>query len=131
MTMTMTASIESETRVDCVHLADGKIVRLAGALDGDDVASVRKALLTPLPHGCTDVVVDAGLVTAISDDVVAVLIAAPVWAETEGGRFFLSQSSSALDETLEELDLVDLLPRLSAGPAAGRGRVPGSRRSSH
>lgn len=110
--MTMTASIDTTSQVDCVHLADGKIVRLAGPIGTDDVTALRQVLLAPLDHGCRDVVVDAGHVTSISDEAVAVLIAAPVWAETEGGRFFLSQSSPALDAALRELDLVDLLPRL-------------------
>jgi anti-anti-sigma regulatory factor len=125
--MTMTAFVETEVRVDCVHLSDGKVVRLTGALGPDDVVELRETLLMPLEHGCTDVVVDAGRVTAISDEVVAVLIAAPVWVETQGGRFLLSASSPAFDQTLEELDFVDLLPRL--GGSAARARVPSPRRS--
>jgi anti-anti-sigma regulatory factor len=110
--MTMTASIDRTVQVDCVHLADGKLVRLAGAIGADDVAALRGALLAPLDHGCRDVVVDAGHVSGISDEAVAVLIAAPVWVDTEGGRFLLAASSPALDAALRELDLVDLLPRL-------------------
>jgi anti-anti-sigma factor len=123
--MTMTAFVETEIRVDCVHLADGKIVRLTGDLGPDTAAEVRDALLMPLEHGCRDVVVDAGRVTAISDEVVAVLIAAPVWVETQGGRFLLSASSPQVDETLQELDVVELLPRL--GESRPRARVPGPR----
>lgn len=124
--MTMTAFVETEVRVDCVHLADGKIVRLTGALGPDDLVHLREVLLMPLQHGCKDVVVDAGRVTAISDEVVAVLIAAPVWVETQGARFLLSASSPAVDQTLEELDFVDLLPRL--GESAPWARVPSPRR---
>lgn len=123
--MTMTAFVETEVRVDCVHLADGKIVRLSGALGVDDLADLREKLLMPLEHGCKDVVVDAGRITAISDEVVAVLIAAPVWVETQGGRFLLSASSPAFDSTLEELDFVDLLPRL--GQSAPWATVPAPR----
>jgi anti-anti-sigma regulatory factor len=123
--MTMTAFVETEVRVDCVQLADGKIVRLMGALGPDDITDLREVLLMPLQHGCKDVVVDAGRVTAISDEAVAVLIAAPVWVETQGGRFLLSASSPSFDRTLEELDLVDLLPRL--GESAPWARVPGPR----
>jgi anti-anti-sigma regulatory factor len=125
MAMTMTAFVETEVKVDCVQLADGKIVRLTGVLGPEDVVDVRDVLLMPLEHGVTDVVVDAGRVTSISDEVVAVLIAAPVWIETQGGRFLLSASSPSFDRTLEELDFVDLLPRL--GASAPRTRVPGPR----
>ena len=123
--MTMTAFVETDVRVDCIHLADGKIVRLTGALGPDDIDDLRKVLLMPLGHGCKDVVVDAGQVTAISDEAVAVLIAAPVWVGTQGGRFLLSASSPAFDQTLEELDFVGLLPRL--GESAPWARVPGPR----
>jgi anti-anti-sigma regulatory factor len=119
-TMTMTASIETQTQVECVHLSDGKLIRLAGSVGDDELSSLRDALLTPLPHGCRDVVVDAGDLTSITDDALAVLVAAPMWADTEGGRFFLSRSSAALDETLRDLGLVDLLPRL--GPTMPKPR---------
>jgi anti-anti-sigma regulatory factor len=123
--MTVMAFVETDVRIDCMQLADGKIVRLAGALGPEHVVELREVLLMPLEHGVKDIVVDAGRVTAISDEVVAVLIAAPVWIETQGGRFLLSASSPAFDQTLDELDLADLLPRLGQ-PAPWLG-LPGPR----
>ena len=110
--MTVDAVLETEGQVSCSHLADGKLVRLSGAMSADHVSQLRLALLMPLPQGCRDVVVDAGDVTHVDDDVLGVLLAAPAWAGDHGGRMLLSRSSAALDEVLTELDLMDDLPRL-------------------
>ena len=49
--MTMTAFVETDVRVDCIHLADGKIVRLTGALGPDDIDDLRKLPIRLVPRG--------------------------------------------------------------------------------
>ena len=110
--MTVDAVLETEGRVSCSHLADGKVVRLSGAIGGRHASQLRLALLMPLPEGCRDVVVDAGEVTHVDDEALSILLAAPAWAGDHGGRMLLSRSAAALDEILDELDLMDDLPRL-------------------
>ena len=109
-----TATLEATGHVDCVHLADGLLVRLGGTLTTTELPELRDALLTPLDEGCRDVVVDAGEVTAINDEAVAVLLAARVWAEDHGARMLLSRTAPALESTLEELAITGALPRLAA-----------------
>jgi anti-anti-sigma regulatory factor len=109
-----TATLEATGHVDCVHLADGLLVRLGGTLTGSQLPELRDALLTPLEDGCRDVIVDAGDVTAINDDAIAVLLAARVWAEDHGARMLLSRTAPALESTLEELQITGALPRLGA-----------------
>jgi anti-anti-sigma regulatory factor len=111
-----TATIEAYGHVDCVHLADGKLVRLTGALTGEQLPALRSALLSPLDEGCRDVVVDAGEVTAVDDDAVAVLLAARIWADDNGARMLLSRSAPSLESTLEDLQISGALPRLSTLP---------------
>lgn len=113
--------------VQCSHLSDGKLVRLSGVIGEDELAGLRLALLTPLPDGCRDVVVDAGDVEEIDDAAVAVLVAAHDWSERFGARLLLSRSADALDRVLDELDMAELLPRLGTRPARASGRVPGPR----
>lgn len=123
--MTVDAVLEVEGQVTCSHLADGKMVRLSGAIGARHVSQLRLALLMPLPEGCQDVVVDAGEVTHVDDDVLSILLAAPVWAGDHGGRMLLSRSAPALDEVLKELDLMDDLPRLRPlGQTTGPALVP-------
>jgi len=109
-----TATLEATGHVDCVHLADGLLVRLGGTLTSTELPELRDALLTPLDEGCRDVVVDAGEVTAIDDEAIAVLLAARVWAEDHGARMLLSRTAPALESTLEELAITEALPRLAA-----------------
>jgi anti-anti-sigma regulatory factor len=109
-----TAMLEATGHVDCVHLADGMLVRLGGTLTGPQLPELRDALLTPLAEGCRDVVVDAGDVTAINDDAIAVLLAARVWAEDHGARMMLSRTAPALELSLEELEITGALPRLGS-----------------
>jgi anti-anti-sigma regulatory factor len=111
-TMT-TATLEATGNVESMHLADGMLVRLTGAVATDQVAGMRLALLMPLPDSCRDVVVDAGDVTDLCDEALAVLLAARTWAEDHGARFLVSRSAPAVDDALEALDLADALPRLS------------------
>lgn len=116
--MTVQALSGPRAAVDFTDLADGRLVRLSGALTQGDVPALRFALLTPLPPGCRDVVVDAGAVNDIDDDALAVLLAAPVWADSCGGRLRVSRSSVVLDAVLATLGLEEMLPRLSDLPAA-------------
>lgn len=109
-----TATLDVTGEVDCVHLSDGLLVRLAGALSEAQLPGLRRALLTPLAHDCRDVVVDAADVTAIDDSALAVLVAGRVWAEASGTRFLISRSAAPLDERLVELGVEDAFPRLSA-----------------
>ena len=109
-----TATLEATGHVDCVHLADGMLVRLGGTLNEQDLPQLRDALLVPLEDSCRDVVVDAGELTAINDDAIAVLLAARVWAEDHGARMLLSRSAPALESTLEELEITNALPRLGS-----------------
>jgi len=115
-----TATLEATGHIDCVHLADGMLVRLGGTLSSVELPQLRNALLAPLDEGCRDVVVDAGEVTAINDEALAVLLAARIWAEDHGARMMLSRSAPALESTLEELAITGALPRLSAMPAQRR-----------
>src|SRR3954465_8897418 len=110
--MTTTAPVATQTPVDCVQLADGKLVRLAGRIGPDEVSALRRALLTPLVRRCRDLVVDAGQVESMTDDAVAVLLAATEWVAVDGGRFLLSCASPELEATLRELGIEGLLPRL-------------------
>jgi anti-anti-sigma regulatory factor len=125
--MTVDAVLETQGQISCSHLADGKIVRLSGAIGARQLSQLRLALLMPLPEGCQDVVVDAGEVTHVDDDALSILLAAPAWAGDHGGRVLLSRSAPALDEVLEELDLMGDLPRLRPldhQPAAALVPVP-------
>jgi anti-anti-sigma regulatory factor len=109
-----TATLEATGHVDCVHLADGLLVRLGGSLTSSQLPALRDALLTPLAEGCRDVVVDAGELTGLNDDVLAVLLAGRVWAEDHGARMLLSRTAPALESTLEELEITGALPRLGS-----------------
>jgi anti-anti-sigma regulatory factor len=106
--------METAGAVNCVHLADGKLVQLSGRIGQQELTSMRLALLTPLPDDCRDVVVDAGEVEDVDDAAVAVLVAAREWAATAGARLLLSRSAPALDRVLDELDMTDEIPRLGA-----------------
>jgi anti-anti-sigma regulatory factor len=99
--------------VNCVHLADGKLVQLSGRLGRAELPALRLALLTPLFEDCRDVVVDAGEVESVDDEAVAVLVAAEEWARYAGARLLLSRAAPALEQALIGLDLADRIPRLS------------------
>ena len=109
-----TATIEAFGHVDCVQLADGKLIRLTGSLTSEQLPALRSALLSPLDETCRDVVVDAGEVTAVDDDALAVLLAARVWADDHGARLLLSRSAAPIESKLEELEITGALPRLGA-----------------
>src|SRR3954470_15911145 len=103
----MTAALERTGYVTTSHLADGRIVQLSRAFGLDELGSLRTAFLSPLPSHCRDVVVDGGAVTEITDEAVAVLLAACMWADQHGARFLLSRSSEALDDILDEIGVYE------------------------
>ena len=100
--------------VNCVHLADGKLVQLSGRIGHEELPALRLALLTPMFDDCHDVVIDAGEVVAIDDDAIAVLMAAEEWASHAGARLLLSRVAPALEQALAELDFSDRIQRLAA-----------------
>jgi anti-anti-sigma regulatory factor len=115
--------IETSGQVVTSLLTDGMIVRLCGDVADSTVAVLRDTLLTALPAGCRDVVVDAGEVTSITSGALAVLFAGWAWAEEHDGRFLLSRTSAAFDAVLADHGVPDELPRLTPLPtAAGTDR---------
>lgn len=108
-----TQSIERPGCVETIALGDGCIVRLTGALDDTQVEPLRAALLTPPPPHRQDVVVDAGMVTDVTDAALAVLLAAGEWVAQHGRRFLVSRTSPAIDAALAATGLADSLPRLA------------------
>ena len=108
------ATIEATGHVESTRLADGLLVRLGGPMTAHLLPELRDALLSPLGEGCRDVVVDAGELTTVDDDALAVLLAARVWAEEQGARMLLSRTAPCLEATLEELQITGALPRLGA-----------------
>ena len=109
----MTAMLVETGRVASTQLADGFLVQLGGDLGEDHVAELRSTLLVAIPDGCRDVVVDAGEVTDIDFDALAIVFAAWAWAEDQGARFLLSRASHAFESALEFYGVSDALPRLS------------------
>ncbi|HSP39530.1 MAG TPA: STAS domain-containing protein [Frankiaceae bacterium] len=103
-----------EPSVRAYRSGDGLVVRLSGVLDGQAVPELRRELLAPLPAACVQVLVDAGAVTAVDDDALAVLLAGSSWARTAGARFSLSAVSLSVAEQIEALELVSSLPVLNA-----------------
>jgi ABC-type transporter Mla MlaB component len=88
------------------------VVRMAGALLGEQLPALRRALLSPLTPSCRDVVVDAGDVSEVDAGVPALLIEARDHAMRAGARLRLSRSSWALDHALLGADLLEAVPRL-------------------
>lgn len=106
----------SEPVVRAHRLGDGLVVRLSGVLDGQAVPALRRELLAELPADYADVLVDAGSVTSLDDDVLAVLVAGSSWARSAGCRFALAAVSPSVAEQIDILDLESALPVLgSAG----------------
>ena len=54
----MTAMAIETSAVTSTRMADGLLVRLAGELGTETLTDLRSTLLSPLPDGCRDVVVD-------------------------------------------------------------------------
>jgi len=112
--MTVQAIDSTVGTVNCVHLADGKLVQLSGRIGHEELPALRLALLTPLFDDCHDVVIDAGDVVAIDDDAIAVLVAADEWASYSGARLLLSRAAPVVEQALDELGFSDRLARLYA-----------------
>ena len=111
--MSVQATDPTTGTVNCVHLADGKLVQLSGRLGRAELPALRLALLTPLFDDCHDIVIDAGEVVSVDDEAIAVLVAAEEWATYAGARLLLSRSAPAVEQALAALDLTDRIPRLS------------------
>ncbi len=111
--MSVQAIDPSAGTVNCVHLADGKLVQLSGRIGREELAALRLALLTPLFDYCRDVVIDAGDVVAVDDEAVAVLVAAEEWATYAGARLLLSRAAPVLEQALADLDFANRIPRLT------------------
>ena len=114
----MTAMAIDTAAVNRTRMADGLLVRLAGEFGADQVAQLRSVLLAALPAECRDVVVDAGDVTDIALESLAVVFAGWAWAEESGARFLLSRTSPAFEAALAANGVADDLPRLTALPSA-------------
>ena len=117
---TFAANVTSD--VSTIVTEDGILVRLAGPLDADSAPQLRTALLSTRPAGCDDVIIDAGGVTTVDDDALAVLLAAGAWAVDTGARLGFSRMSDCLREEISMLDISMLLPMLA--PAGERVARP-------
>ena len=106
-------ALETSGQVATSLLTDGMIVRLSGDVSTGSISTLRDTLLTVLPAGCHDVVVDAGEVTSIDPTALAVLFAGWAWIEEHDGRFLLSRTSHAFEDALVENGVADDLPRLT------------------
>ena len=114
----MTAMAIETGAVTRTQLADGLLVQLSGELGYEQLAELRATLLAPLPADCRDVVVDAGDVTAVEFDALAIVFAAWAWAEDHGARFLLSRTSENFDAFLADNGVSEDLPRLSELPSS-------------
>ena len=114
----MTAMATETAAVTSTRMADGLLVQLSGELGSEQLTEMRTTLLSPLPADCRDIVVDAGEVTDVDFDALAVLFAAWAWAEEQGARFLLSRTSHEFDSFLADNGVADDLPRLSELPSA-------------
>ncbi|MDX6228239.1 MAG: anti-sigma factor antagonist [Frankiales bacterium] len=108
--------------VVATHTVDGVLVRLDGAFDADSGPQLRTALLSVRPAGCDDVIIDAGGVTTVDDDALAILLAAGAWAVDTGARLGFSRMSDCLRDEIAALDISMLLPMLA--PAGERVARP-------
>lgn len=110
--------------VATVYTQDGVLVRLGGSFDADSVPQLRSALLTTRPAGCDDVIIDAGGVSKVDDDALAVLLAAGAWAVDTGARLGFSRMSDVLRDEIANLDISMLLPMLApAGQRVDRPKL--------
>lgn len=120
--MTVQATDVVTGTVNCMELADGKLVQLCGRIGQGEMSALRLALLSPLFNGCRDVVIDAGDVVAIDDEAIAVIAAAEEWATYAGARMLLSRATPVVEHALAELGFTDRIRRLS--DLAGHERQP-------
>jgi anti-anti-sigma regulatory factor len=122
MSNPMFVATQPSTDVVSLFTEDGVLVRLDGALDAACAPQLRTALLSQRPTGCDDVIIDAGGVTAVDDDALAVLLAAGAWAVDTGARLGFSRMSDCLRAEISMLDISMLLPMLA--PAGERVARP-------
>jgi len=104
--------------VTSTRLADGLLVQLSGELGSEQLSQLRSTLLSPLPEECRDVVLDAGDVTDVEFEALAIVFAAWAWTEEQGARFLLSRTSEEFDAVLADNGVSEDLPRLSLLPSA-------------
>ena len=109
---TATAGTTEAPVVSVTTLADGLVVRLAGAIGTGEAGLLREALLRPRPAACKDILVDAGAVDAIDDEALAVLVAASVWADENGGHLSYTRLSRSITSTATGLGVMARLPML-------------------
>jgi anti-anti-sigma regulatory factor len=112
MTTTTQERTSGAATIEVSALADGVVVRLAGAFGSDDADRLRGALLRPRPAACRDVLVDAGAVTQLDDTALAVLVAAPDWADQTGGQLSFTRLSEPIRTAAAELGIMRLMPLL-------------------
>lgn len=98
---TALASRAAAPVVEVTTLADGLVVRLAGALGAGDAQLLREALLRPRPAACKDVLVDAGGVDAIAREPLTVLAMAAQLAGATGKRMAFTRLSEAVTSAAE------------------------------
>lgn len=111
--MTVHAIDISSGTVNCMQLADGKLVQLSGHIGAAELPALRLALLAPLFAGCQDVVIDAGEVVAIDDQAMAVVVAAEEWATYAGARLLLSRATPVFEQALADLGFADGIRRIT------------------
>lgn len=114
----MTAMAIETGSVTSTRMADGLLVRLSGELGSEQLTDLRSTLLSPLAAECRDVVVDAGDVTDVVIEALAIVFAAWAWTEDQGARFLLSRTSQEFEAALADNGVIDDLPRLSELPSA-------------
>jgi anti-anti-sigma regulatory factor len=93
-------------------LADGVVIRLAGAFRKADADLLRGALLRPRPAACQAVMVDAGGVTDVDEAALAVLVAALEWADETGGLLSFTRVSPTLEAAAGQLGFMRMMPLL-------------------
>ena len=86
-------------------------VVLSGVLDLAAVPVLRAALLAPIPLACRRVEVDAGGITRVDDEALAVLLAAVPWTLAAGASLGYTSVSEQLDVLARSLEIEALLPR--------------------
>jgi anti-anti-sigma regulatory factor len=117
MTTALAIRVEAPV-VEVTTLADGLVVRLAGALGAAEAHLLRDALLRPRPAACRDVLVDAGYVNAIDDEPLTVLASASRWADDSGCRLSFTRLSHAVTVAAAAIGALPRLPLL--GPPGSR-----------
>jgi anti-anti-sigma regulatory factor len=110
--------------VEVSTLADGVVIRLAGAFRKAEADLLRGAFLRPRPAACREVIVDASGVTAVDESAVAVLLAAMEWTDETGGHLSFTRLSSCLEAMASDLGLTRMVPLRSTHGSLDRPIVP-------